>query len=138
MKEYIVTYYGGDDISTFSFSSSKELFSFLNNNGVGMLPFPLEDLDDEVMEVRLGDGTRIEIEEVASSSFKESEVVFEGKSYVSIKDYATEHDCPEWKVRYAVNRGYLKFIRLETFYHKAFTLVDRNGSTSRHPTPTFI
>ena len=133
MASYIVTHYEKDGINTLTFDSAKELLSFLRKNKVSSLPFPLEDLDDEVMEVTLEDKTSIEIEEIASSKGKGDEVVFDGKSYVSIKDYATEHDCSERKVRYAVNRGYLRFIKLETFFHKTITFVDRNGTTTRRP-----
>ena len=134
MKGYIVTHYFQDDVESFPLYGNKELFSYLKTNGVKELPFLIEDLDSESMEVALPDGTTVEIEEMACSDNNLTEVVFDGNSYVSIKDYATEHNCSTRKVRYAIGRRYLKYIRIETFAHKTITLVDRNGlTTRRHP-----
>ena len=135
MTKYMATRYSQDDVEAIKFNDSKELLNYLRENGVKNLPFLLEDLGDESMEVKLSDGTIIEIEEMAYSVEDHTELIFEGNSYISIKDYATEHNCSTRKVRYAINRRYLNYIRFETFAHKTITLVDRNGSTTRRPSP---
>lgn len=135
MTKYMATRYSQDDVEAIKFNDSKELLNYLRENGVKTLPFLLEDLGDESMEVKLSDGTIIEIEEMAYSVEDHTELIFEGNSYISIKDYATEHNCSTRKVRYAIDRRYLKYIKFETFAHKTVTLVDRNGSTNRRPSP---
>ena len=135
MTKYMATRYSQDDVEAIKFNDSKELLNYLRENGVKALPFLLEDLGDESMEVKLSDGTIIEIEEMAYSDENHTELIYEGNSYISIKEYATEHNCSTRKVRYAINRRYLNCIRFETFAHKTVTLVDRNGFTTRRPSP---